>query len=305
MADNQLHKLKNLEVPPPEGTWNKILERLNTEFDKEDAVLSKRLEYAEATPPAGLFNRISEKISTNKTTETGKVKIINAPYFKVAVAAAFIGIVSAAAFYFLNYNLPTSVQDTASHHLVNTDTTAVTLNNEAQASAEILEKTEAVTKMPYTETTESFIHQATHQPATVQYAELYPNEFTTPGYVTINSDKMMVKPDSEFYIEAPLIRDETGAVIMDMGLVKDETGEFVIVTSPNGKQTRLSGKFADKLRYLNTGLLPVYFDFESFEWSHKFDEWRSLFMSNNNFIPTAGNFLDILELKNIIQKTEL
>jgi hypothetical protein len=84
--------------------------------------------------------------------------------------------------------------------------------------------------------------------------------------------------------------------------------KYIIVTGPNGEQTRISAKFEKFIPYLNAGankdeyLNPVFF--ESTMWKIVFDNWRSRLLSNASFAPSGGNFLDIFELKKLIEENQ-
>jgi len=298
MAEGLKNKLSNLNFPPPDGSWDGIKARLDNEYDRGDAIVRNKVFNSAVTPPADNFNKIKEALNSTTSTPVVKLKAINAPYYKVAVAAVILCVVSAAAFYLFNFRLPTAVNDTSSAFPVfseSKDPSEQSINLPDNNSSEAGLKKEFVNK------SSKKIIPESREEVPVQYAGMHYSEPYPPGYVTINAEKLIVKPETDIHVEAPPLRDENGAIILDMELVKDGSGDFMIVTGPNGKQVRLSEKFADKIRYLNKTLLPVYFDIEAFKWSYQFDEWRETLISNTDFIPTAGNYFDILELKNMIQ----
>jgi hypothetical protein len=69
-----------------------------------------------------------------------------------------------------------------------------------------------------------------------------------------------------------------------------------VVTAPNGEHVRISSKFSDAVTSLIGGDNVDYF------WKSRFDSWKSKLMTNPSFIPSAGNFLDIAELKDLLKE---
>jgi hypothetical protein len=72
-----------------------------------------------------------------------------------------------------------------------------------------------------------------------------------------------------------------------------------VVTGPNGKQTRISSKFLSCLGYINSRSSEN--DARGSRCISKFDEWRERLIAEPGFIPTANNFFDIFELKDLVQ----
>lgn len=107
-------------------------------------------------------------------------------------------------------------------------------------------------------------------------------------------------------VEAPAIRDANGNIILDKELILASDNNYITVTGPNGEQTRMSSKFLPLLGSMNSNLESLdYFQFwlnDNNIWKLRFNEWRDRMMKQPNFIPTATNLLDILELKEFLQE---
>jgi hypothetical protein len=103
-------------------------------------------------------------------------------------------------------------------------------------------------------------------------------------------------------VTAPPIYDGNGNIIMDESLVSAPDDNYIIVTSPNGEQTKISRKFLKMLTVLNGGTTNYYMNSESFQWKMRFEEWRSKLLQQASYIPTANNFLDIMDLKEMLQE---
>lgn len=85
---------------------------------------------------------------------------------------------------------------------------------------------------------------------------------------------------------------------------------YISVTGPNGQQTKISSKFVNVLLYMNNDSNIEQFEgyfsktfLESLVWKSKFQDWRNKILQTS-LIPSADNFMDILELKDLIVKDE-
>ncbi len=97
----------NLEVQPPSFTWNKIAEQLDTQPQEN---FSTRLYEYEVTPPANSWSKIVVALDDEQTT--APVIPIRKNYsrlFRIAAAAAIIGIIAWAGFSLFNNGK--SIQD--------------------------------------------------------------------------------------------------------------------------------------------------------------------------------------------------
>ena len=89
---------------------------------------------------------------------------------------------------------------------------------------------------------------------------------------------------------------------MDESLVTAPDENYIIVTSPNGEQTKISRKFLKMLSVMNTGPYNNLMNAENFQWKLRFEEWRSKLLQQATYIPTANNFLDIMDLKELLEE---
>ena len=72
--------------------------------------------------------------------------------------------------------------------------------------------------------------------------------------------------------------------------------DYYVVTAPNGEKTKISTKFSNAVASLMGG------DNVDYLWKSRFDNWKTKLISSPSFIPAAGNFLDIAELKDLIKE---
>ncbi|AEW00956.1 hypothetical protein A4D02_13445 [Niastella koreensis] len=347
MATKIKHILNNLEVQPPPGVWPEIAARLNAEFDAEDAPVAQKMFELSVTPPAGLWSNIAAELTSGEreTDEVLVAKKMNtlavappasvwekiAAYLsaqqpaakkegrvidlhssrKAIIAAAAMVLLTVGAWYFLDKTNTTDAPEVAGK------TTTTPASNKSAAApgrtrAADMEIGEHPSPKPIATLTASadasllnnrFVRHGArrtafydYQPIATSYAGT--DEMQAVDFTDANS------PD----VEAPLIRDAKGQVILDKKLVTSPDNCYINVTSPNGEQTRISSKFLHIISTLNQEAEPQdYFDFmmqENSLWKVRFSEWKEKFMNQASFVPTANSFTDILELKDLLMENE-
>lgn len=344
MATNIKHLLNNLEVQPPPGVWPDIAARLNAEYDAEETPVAQKLFDLSVTPPTDMWPYIAaelnseleadellagkkmvalsvappfdtwDKIAAQLPHPAGKKegKLISLHSRKAIVAAAAMVLLTVGAWYFLDKtnstDTPAVARKSAVSPSVNNRSTA-----QATTSASDMEIGERPVQKPIAALTgaaeASLIsnHFANrhgvrrtafydYQPIATSYSGT--DDMQAVDFTNANS------PD----VEAPLIRDAKGQVILDKKLVTSPDDCYINVTSPNGEQTRISSKFLHIISTLNQDVEPQdYFDFmmqENSLWKIRFSEWKEKFMNQASYIPTATSFTDILELKDLLMENE-
>ena len=95
MDDRIQYKLFNLEVAPPENAWDNIESALNNE--KAKTLIHRFKQYANIPPPH-ICEKIENELS-GKLVPRGRVFPINLR--KVAAAAAIIGLISTASWFYM------------------------------------------------------------------------------------------------------------------------------------------------------------------------------------------------------------
>jgi hypothetical protein len=346
MATKIKHILNNLEVQPPPGVWPEIEARLNAEFDAADAPVAQKMFELSVTPPAGLWSNIAAELSPSRETDevlvANKLKDIAvappatvwkkiAAYLsaqqpaakkegrvidlhssrKAIIAAAAMVLLTVGAWYFLDKANTTDTPEVAGK----TTTTPANSNRSTttdRTRAADMEIGEPGSPKPIAALAASADpgllnnHYNRHgvrrtafydyQPIATSYAGT--DDMQAVDFTNANS------PD----VEAPLIRDAKGQVILDKKLVTSPDNCYINVTSPNGEQTRISSKFLHIISTLNQEAEPQdYFDFmmqENSLWKVRFSEWKEKFMNQASFVPTANSFTDILELKDLLMENE-
>lgn len=306
MADNVQDILRNLEVNPPPGIFDKISVQLVAELNSFQPFENK-LYNLEIAPPveskANIFALLDQR-EEESSTPGRKAPVISLFSRRIAVAALIVGVISASALFLFNADFKSgTVAKTSSVPRPAPEAQraapGITLpadTNEADAdlaSNNEIPVTRSTTRnykppRPRRQLQVSQPQKTSEPDSYISYAEL--------------EDLSEFKHSTPIAVEAPPIRDKQGRIIMDEELITADDPQYIIVTSPNGEQTRLSKKFINTLSYMNGELRASDINRDGAEWKKRFDQWRNHFVQQAAFIPAASNFLDIFELKELMQE---
>lgn len=293
MSSGLPYKLLQFEVVPPINIWNSISERLDVEFDPVDIRVSLKMEQSTVVPPVFIWDKIRESLDTPDEISRKKPgKVISFTYRRIAVAAAFFGLIAFTAWYFLR--LPITAEDDG----LAVTTTIGTVVNSGQNTPGL--QSDAIRKRVHIPASGYVLAAIRPMPIrrsfTLRKVEI--------KKVPVNASTISITAASPpIAIKAPPIRDANGQLVMDFHLLKSSQDHYIKVTSPNGEQTRISDKFLNMLHYLNTpddDYTPV----ETLErrlWKVKIREWKNKLIQHAGFVPSDNNFLDIIELRDLIQ----
>jgi len=343
MATNIQHKLFHLEVPPPEEVWTEIAARLEVEFNAEEVPATQKMYNFAVPPPAAVWPEIADRLNAESNAKEvsaaqtmynlevpppaaawqhieaaleqqpakHEARVLHMPVLKAVSAAAAMILVTMAAWYFLN--------NTTDHSIANAKVVkqkAATATAGSNAGAQ--KQTPSASFEPEEPMADKFDGKSIASSAAVSgisdrytsrpeghriawYSDYKPIATSYAGVDDVQT--VPLTNTDEPTVEAPLIRDASGKVILDKKLITSPDNCYINVTGPNGDQTRISSKFLHIISSLNADDTPDdYFDFmlqENSLWKLRFSEWKNKFL-NQQIIPMATNF-DILELKDILQ----
>lgn len=107
MSELLKEKLSNYEVSPPPVVW----ESIHQELEESNALsrLSNKMYNYEVEPPALAWQTITQGISEVIPVHQIPVKSISRKFYRIAAAAAVLGVVLAGSFYLFN-NISTKLQ---------------------------------------------------------------------------------------------------------------------------------------------------------------------------------------------------
>lgn len=310
MKPTNQHILLNLEVAPPEGLWNQLSARLDTEFNQAEQRIAHKLDVSSIEPPPGLWSSIAENLPLPFETETSEetvparkpARVISVPLWKVAVAAAVFIILSYGGWYL--FRTP------AGSLTAGDPPSAGTTSNPLQAQSGKMPSSSGTTLNMPPAIAQQITRRKTAPLPVNQQRNNTASTTTTDNNISVAEVEQPDLPSTdpgtmraqdvvhEANIPSKAIRDASGKMVMDMNLITTPGNNYVTVTAPNGEQTRMSRKFLPVLTFLNTGADNGQF---STGLKQKIQELRNQLLQQASFVPSATNFLDIMELKELLQ----
>lgn len=306
MAPTNQHTLLHLEVAPPEGSWEQLSARLDLEFDQAEQRIAQKLDGAAIAPPPALWSTIAEGLplpveqgSAEASIPARKpARVISVPLWKVAVAAAVFIVLSYGGWYLFR---------TPSGSLTAGDPPPAVAGSPAQEQTNTTPSGSASTlNMPPAIAQQMPVRKAAPLPVrnnntnSVSTDNDIPVENEQPDLPSTSPTLVRAEDVVQEVLSVPgkAIRDASGKMVMDMNLITTPGNHYVTVTAPNGEQTRMSRKFLPVLTFLNTGADNGQF---STGLKQKIQELRKQLLQQASFVPSATNFLDIMELKELLQ----
>ena len=283
MSEQMKHRMQQWETTPPPGCWHTIDSRLNEAA--QPAPYAAKLYDTAVTPPLSTWNTIAAALNETAKTAAPVRKLFRSG----RVAAVVILVVLAfggkwAANYFLNNRLAIPSAPAANNNSRQPATAAVQNNtpdnddNNTDDPGDKLNGYRNPVRRPVASNTRLLKYTAVNiQPAYHEYPITVAHS-PQPG-------------------DAEAARNNMNPLLVD--------NNYLVITSPNGQATRASLKIADALRYLygDNGAEEAAdkTNNENSHWKKRLQEWRSKIISSH-FIPATNNFLDIIDLKDLIDE---
>jgi hypothetical protein len=307
-------KMLDLSVTPPPGVWTGIAAQLNSELKADEASVAKKMYDLLVMPPASVWKKIAAQLPQQHTKKEGRLITLHSR--KAIAAAAAMVILTVGAWYFLDKT--NSVDNNTAARQSTTTTPAgnhsTTHTRTPAADTEIgerpAEQIDQLNSKPLAalsgEETNLFNRYANRHGA--RRTAFYDYQPISTSYAGVDEDHAIEFTDGNMpNVEAPLIRDANGQLILDKKLVAPDEC-YITVTSPNGEQTRISSKFLHIISTINQEAEPQdYFDFmmqENSLWKIRFSEWKEKFLNQASLVPTPTSFTDILELKDLLMENQ-
>ena len=266
---NFINRIYNVEIPPPATAWENIAVELNKLPDNN---FIRKISQASVDPPAEMWNRVVSVLDDRKSS---RLLFLRSSWVKGVAAALAAGLI---------VFLYRSGQDT---------------------TGSVVKKEVPVTKD--TRHQDPLAKQKMDTNAFEPASSLAQNDqqFNQKKKIGVVPGKRAdhLRYASIETAENVLPTDNNGASGSHVNNnVPSSAGNFIpapdyfVVTAPNGQQVKISSKFSDAVNSLFAG------DNSDNSWKTRFDTWKSKLISSPSFIPTAGNFLDIVELKDLLKE---
>jgi cytoskeletal protein RodZ len=322
MFHNWLNKILTHKVSPPEGVWVKITNELDKENESAGTNIKAKIFAHEVVPPAKVLGNIFTELDKDdgqilpayiskvynhkaeapentwenivKELDKNDTKIIllnnnktsNAFYFRL-VAASVIVIIAISIIWQNNKK---------------TDNKANKIASSSQSRQNISSTKKEKINLPAADTkknnSEKLIAQNTATKKTEQQA---PNTYI-PGYVKGNEIIDLAQAPNTVNNEK--LQTASGQTPMDISLI-NTPNTYISITGADGQTVKVSSKFSNLIGYLtekNSGAhenLDIIIQ-ESAKWRTVIAGWRAK-MSNNSVAPSLVNFMDIIELGEVLE----
>jgi hypothetical protein len=286
MDDRIQYKLFNLEVAPPENAWDNIESVLNNE--KAQTLISRFNQYA-VIPPPEIWENIENELS-GKSAERARIFPIN--FRKLAAAAAILGLISTASWFYLQGGKQDSMNSNAAAASLIIPGIPDTQN---QAFKPVNPNASPALLVKQITTAAPVIRLSKNSNLAIAENQLKERHYSPSDL------QRHTQTEQSIFINAPSILGKDGRPVIDYQLLVSNDKNYVTVTSPNGQQTKISSKFLPVLSYL-AGHGHTSSSLDTYEWREKIEQWKKRLLEDPDFIPAAGNFLDLPELTKVFDE---
>ena len=279
-------------MPPPTEVWEKIADQLDEEFKAGDITLSQKLQDFEIVPPAFILDNVLAEVNVKQSSRQ-PAKVFALPRRRIAITAVAIGLIVLATLYFLNPEFSSKTKNSTGDILP-------VIPGASSPSPSTKNKNDNGRSIARSDTEASSLSPGADKKLVQSTSN---NSRNTRGATYAMMNRIMpTNAISPISVTAPPIYDKNGDIIMDESLVSAPDENYIIVTSPNGEQTKISRKFLKMLCMMNGSIDYNYMNYENYQWKLRFEEWRSKLLQQASYIPTANNFLDIMDLKELLKE---
>lgn len=280
MTENLQYRLSEYNITPPGDAWPNIAAELDKDAEQK---LSLKLQQAVIEPPASVWDNIANALSE---TSQSPVIPIGRRWTRLAVAAVTIGVIVLAG---LSYLMLRGTNDESVTVIPNTPQTV----------------------QPNTNNNDNNIPQTEDKTATEPVVVYQPQRSNRP--VALVAARRTVNPRIRYaHVETPDFDAGETALHVD-DLVAQQVSllpntyikptNYLTVAAPNGQPAKISAKFTDGLGCIfNTDPQGLEMALKAISWKRRFSNWSNTLIANTGFIPAASNFMDILELQELLKE---
>ena len=284
MDDRIQYKLFNLEVAPPENAWDNIESTLNNE--KAKTLIYRFNQYA-VIPPPEVWEKIDNELSGRLE---GRARVFPLNFRKLAAAAAILGLISTASWFYLQGGKDNAM---ASKAAATSLVVPVIPDSHSHPFIPSNRNASPALQVDRLSTTAPVIPLSKRNDPTAAEFQLKERNYSSSALQRNSTGEQPI------YINAPTILGKDGRPVIDYQLLVSKDKNYVTVTSPNGQQTKISAKFLPVLSYL-AGHSSSSLD--THEWRERIEQWKKRLLEDPDFIPAAGNFLDLPELTKVFDE---
>ena len=279
MSERLQHKMISYAVTPPATAWDTIAARLND--DEKYGTLSARVLQWETFPPPQICSKVLNAL--DKQPDNRSVSRTRRWIYRSAAAAvaACVLLVAWTVFYrdavtvLVTKVTAPVIQPARKNNISIAAPDSTVTANQAAVSAD--------TRVAVLKRGQSFTGASL-------------NENVLPYALVSNPETL----HPVAMISAPPVTVRKEDLLMITGLPPN--GNYLMVEGADGKLTRISAKFSNLIGLLTDSDEPET-DLDKIQntssWKERFREWRNK-IRESSYIPASANFLDIMELKDLI-----
>ena len=281
MTEDLQYRLYNHSITPPDGAWPTIAAELDKESQER---LALKLQAAALEPPAAVWENIAGALYGAEETYTpGEAKVvpIKRRWTKLAVAAMAIGIIVLAglSYFMLNQSGEQAGVTPETRAPRATDNTP---RPEDNANDPVVVYDNAVTSnfLPIASRRRRVVADNRVRYAKVETTDLSALEAQLSGDV-LHEQPVATQPGTRI-----------------------PPAQYLTIAAPNGQPARVSAKLTDGLSYVfnNESTTTMDLALRSIAWRMRFTNWSNKLLQSTGFIPTASNFMDIVELEELLKE---
>ena len=279
MSGELKHKMYDYEVKPPQAVWDSIADGLNEQELLKP--LAEKMHAWEVTPPAAVWRKIAVALKSGAPVKSMSFQKI----YRWSAAAAII--LMAGAWYFLNYS------DTA-RSVVHTNT-KTNMHDESEQTLQ-----EAYSNTNNKKVFVSPVKLVSSSRYNTQ--KIYSEEDIRILPLSYVEDTDPFADDQIISVTPRPILTADGELIQDMSVVNPHNDKYISITAPNGQQTKISSRLINATHYLSSNTINEEGDnAEDTEntWQQRIQQWRKKILQSG-FVPSSSNFLDILEMTDLV-----
>jgi hypothetical protein len=283
-------RLKSAEMAPPSSAEKNIFALLDTE---EAALFEKRLYNYETPAPENSWQQIVNKLDNGEAKIISldtKSRRINPVFFRAAAAIIIVALLSISV-WVLNRqgvgNREIAGEKTSPAPVVPVVTNNSTANN----------------IIPAEKPAEQTVASASKSSKQKNVNQTQP----LPGPAYVENADVITLAQNPATLKAEKLQNANGQIPEDFTLVNNSAANtYVTIAGPDGQSVRVSSKLAVLVNYLTDNGPETQENIEviikeSAKWRATFAGWREK-MTNNNIAPSLTNFMDIIELSNVLEE---
>lgn len=282
MTEDLQYRLYNHSITPPDGAWPAIAAELDKDLQER---LAHKLQAAALEPPPAVWENIAGALyGTEEAHSPGRAPVVSIKrrWTRLAVAAMAIGIIVLAglSYFLLNQGGGQASVTPETRAPRATDNVPAPQDNVANDPVVVYDNAVTSNFLPIVSRRRRVIADNRVRYAKVETTDLSALEARLSGDV-LHEQPVATQPGTRI-----------------------PPAQYITIAAPNGQPARVSAKLTDGLSYVfnNESTTTMDLALRSIAWRMRFSNWSNKLLQSTGFIPTASNFMDIVELEELLKE---